>query len=96
MPFVEDLDAFMADFGVPITFDGAPPALLGIQDFADVGQVGNSGHAEVIGRHRTLLIRSDAATLLRPNSVITVNGISRIVLDPRAQEDGAFNTLTLR
>jgi hypothetical protein len=93
--FTEDLDAFLTDFGVCVVLaDGSES--LGIEDFADVGQVGNDGRAEVIGRQRTVLLRSDVATTLRPGSAITVGGVARTVLDPRAQEDGAFTTVTLR
>lgn len=94
--FTEDLDAFMVDFGVSVTFDGAPECLLGHEDFADVTQVSNDGHAEVIGRQRTVLLRSDAAALLKVGSALTVDGTSRTVLDPKAQEDGAFTMVTIR
>ncbi len=94
--FVEDLEAYMEHFSVPVLIDGAPCDTRGIEDFADVGHLGHDGRAEVIGRQRTLLLKTTDASPLRVGSKVTVNGTSRTVLNPRAVEDGVFTTVTLR
>ncbi len=94
--FTEDLDAFMADFGVPVTFTGAPAGLQCLEDFVDVGELDNDGRATVLGRRRTITVRTDAVTTVRINDTLTVNGTSRKVLDPRAQDDGAFTTMVVK
>ncbi len=94
--FAEDLDAFLADFGVSLTFSGAPAGLQCLEDFADVGELDNDGRATVLGRRRTITVRTDAVTAVRIGNTLTVNGVSRTVLDPRAQEDGAFTTMVVR
>jgi hypothetical protein len=38
--FAEDLDAFTADFGVPVQFAGAPATLHGLEDVADQDVLG--------------------------------------------------------
>lgn len=97
MAWTEDLDVFMDGLdAVSVSFTGSPVGLLGYEDFADVAQLSDEGRAEVIARQRTLLVRSDAVAGLRPGSAIVVNGVTRKVLNPKAQDDGAFTTLTLR
>ncbi len=95
--FDEDLDAFVdpQHFGVPVTFDGAPADLHGIESFRDAAELTNDGRGEVIGRVRTLLLRTDAAALLAIGSPLTVNSAARRVQDPKARLDGAFTLLVI-
>lgn len=94
--FAENLDAFLADFGVPVDFPGAPVGTLGLAEFADLAALGVDGRAAVIGRQRTLLLKTSVADLLHVDDAITVNGAETVVLDRLALGDGAFTLLEVR
>jgi hypothetical protein len=96
MPFTENLDLFLADFGVPVTFAGAPVGTVGIEDFATVDVLDENGRAAVLAGDRTIYLKSTVAALLSVGDTITVNGTPRMVKAPRAQDDGAFTLISLR
>lgn len=93
--FTEDLAAFLADFGVPVQFAGAPADARGLEDFEDVVAVGEDGRAVVVGRQRTVLVPTAVAALLALGAAVTVNGAARTVRDVRAADDGAFSVVAL-
>lgn len=94
-----DLDAMLdpGHFGVPVTFAGAPDDLHGRETWLDETVLnGADGYGGVVGRQRSVVLKSSAATLLSQGMAITVNGVWREVMDPRAIEDGALTTVTIR
>ncbi len=94
-----DLDAMLdpEHFGVPVTFTGAPAGLHGRETWLDqVTAVGDDGYGGVVGRQRVVVLKSSAATLLSQGMALTVNGVSREVLNPRAIEDGMLTTVAIR
>lgn len=96
MAFTESLGAFLADFGVSVSFSGSTPGMLGIEDAAGILGLSNDEFPGVQATVRTLLIRTDQKGALVPGSSLTVNGSSRVVLSALPHEDGAFTLLTLR
>lgn len=108
MALAEDLEIFLADFGVPVSFDGAPSGLLGIQDIEGAHIVGGStleGIQVVSAPMKTIMLRTaDIGNLTidpAPQgsglvSVITVNGVQYVIRDIQAAKpDGVFTVLAL-
>lgn len=71
MAFVEPLGVFLADFGAPVTFAGAPDGALGLMDFEDREILADEGRAAVVGRFRTLLVLTSVADLLTIGATLT-------------------------
>jgi len=108
MAFAEDLGVFLADFGVPVSFAGAPDGLLGIEDIEGAHIVGGStleGIQVVSAPMKTIMLKTaDVANLTidpAPQgsglvSVITVNGVQYLIRDIQAvKPDGAYTVLAL-
>lgn len=96
MALTEDLDVFLADFGVSVSFTGSTAGMLGIEDVAGVPLLGDNGRAVVTGADRHVLIRTDEKGSLTQNSTITVNSASYVVRDLQPIEDGSFTMVWLR
>jgi hypothetical protein len=93
---VENLDVYLADWGAPVTFPGAPTGTVGIVDFHDVNALGGTANrGTVIGRVFGIFCKTTIADMLEPGVTITVGTTSYIVDDPKAQRDGAFAIVTL-
>ena len=99
MALVEDLDVFLADFCVPVSFAGAPDGLLGIQDIEGAHVVGGStleGIQVVTAAMKTVMLRTVNVASLNIDDPITVNGIDYQVRDKQeAKPDGVFTVLAL-
>lgn len=87
----EDLDAFLADFGLPCQADGT--AFLGLLDQPD--EVMQLGRAGAHSRQVELTYRSDAVALAR-DAVVVVKSLPHQVREaPRQIGDGAFSRVLL-
>jgi hypothetical protein len=88
-----DLDAFLADFGVDVSFGAA--TAKGIldeeQDIADLSGLSNSG---VIKTTVTLTYRTSALAL-KHGAAITADGKAYRVKDTREIDDGKFSKAIL-
>lgn len=91
MAIVEDLDAFLADFGVPCVFGSSSfVALLDQED--DVLELPRAG---TLSRQYAITFRTSQASLTRGQAG-TVNGVAYTVREaPRQVDDGAFSRCTL-
>lgn len=85
MAFAEDLDAFLGDFGVSVTF-GAYTA-KGILDMPSEIIAGGM----VLTTDYQLTFKSTALPGLGYQSSITVDGAAYTVREVRAQDDGKFS-----
>lgn len=91
MAFTEDLDAFLADFGVPCMVNSV--AFMGLPDQPD--ELVQLGRAAGHSRQYELTYRTDAAVLAREAAVL-VAGIPHQVREaPRLVDDGAFSRVLL-
>lgn len=91
MSFTEDLDAFLADFGVPCLAAGT--AFMALLDQPD--ELLPLGRAVAHSRQYALTYRSDAVVLAREAEVV-VAGIPHVVREaPRQIDDGAFSSVLL-
>lgn len=87
----EDLDAFLAHFGVPCHADGT--AFLALLDQPD--ELLQLGRAGAHTRQYELTYRSDAVALMR-DTVVTVQDVEHTVREaPRQIDDGAFSRVLL-
>jgi hypothetical protein len=87
----EDLDAFLADFGVPCQAEGV--AFLGLLDQPD--EVMQLARAGAHSRQVELTYRSDAVALAR-EAVVMVKSMPHQVREaPRQIGDGAFSRVLL-
>lgn len=95
MAFAEDLDVFTADFGVPVSFAGAPSGLLGL--FGDEGaHVFGTMLEPQSGPRFSVWVKTSALGALDIDSPITINGISYLVRDKQeVKPDAAFTELVL-
>lgn len=85
--FAEDLDVFLADFGVPC--QAGATAFVALLDQPD--EVMDVGRAAGVSRQYQLTYRTDAVTLTR-NQAVTVNGVAHTVREaPKQLDDGAFS-----
>lgn len=96
MAFTENLDLFLADFGVSVTFDGAPAGAKGLWDEAGTLVLDEQGRAGVTAVEKSLLVKTSVADLLNIGSTITVGGTAYTVRLKPPVEDGAFTSLYLR
>ncbi|WP_428421962.1 head-tail joining protein [Methylibium sp.] len=96
MAFDEDLDAFLAEFGVPCTFGGTP--FLALLDQPD--QLMDLQRVQAHSRQYELTFRTDAAALVRdmagtverPKGVFTAYTVREA---PRQVDDGAFSKVLI-
>lgn len=91
MDFDDDLDAFLADFGVPVAIDGDPVERMAIVDQPDIDALG----ARAQGTDYQLTGRADAFGGLREGHRIVVQAGrcagSYVLRDlPAKIDDGAF------
>jgi len=96
MAITEDLDAFLRDFGVSVSFTGSAAGMLGIEDAQGLLALPGEQFPGVQATDRTVLIRTDQKGALAPGSAITVNGTARVVRNVLLHEDGAFTLVSLR
>lgn len=91
MAFVEDLQPFLADFGVPCVF-GAQQFLALLDQPDEIKELPwAAGHT----RQYTITYRTDQATLKR-DDVGTVDGVAYTVREaPKQVDDGAFTKALL-
>jgi hypothetical protein len=94
--FTESLDAFLADFGVTVSFSGSTAGMLGIEDAQGLLVLEGEQFPGVQATDRTVLIRTDQKGALAPGTAITVNGTARTVRHLLPYEDGAFTLVSLR
>lgn len=91
MPAWEDLDAFLADFGLPCV--AGVVSFTGILDQPD--EVLNLTHADALSREYDLTYKTAAVTLTR-GGALTVDGVAFTVREaPRQIDDGAFTRARL-
>lgn len=100
MTVVEPLDTYLAVFGAPVTWAGAPDGVRGVLDFHDtLVLAGREGEAQVSSRVRGLTMKTVIAdTLTRGQAItVTVAGVATpfVVTNPSALKDGAFSVVTL-
>lgn len=95
MAFTEDLPGFLADFGVPMDFVGAPAGALAIFDASDEAVLDPQGHLAVLGRFTTVRVLSSVAALLPVETELTVDSVAYVVRDRRQLGDGVFTRLWL-
>ena len=96
MAFTENLDAYLADFGVPVSFSGSVAGMLGIEDAQWLLTLPEDQFPGVQATDRTVLIRTDQKGALAPGTAITVNGTARVVRHLLPYEDGTFTLVPLR
>lgn len=85
----ENLDVFLADFGVPVT-DGTT-ATTGVLDMPSEVIAGGM----VITTDYALTIKSSAYPNLKYGDALTVNSAAYTVREVRAQDDGQFSIVYL-
>lgn len=89
----EDLDAFLADHGLPCACKGV--SFLGIKDSsdADVGGGGSSAQANMV----VLTVKTSdiVAAGIKHGVVIVVDGTAYSARNPERVDDGAFSTIPL-
>lgn len=91
MPFAEDLDVFLADFGVPCI--AGAQQFVGLLDQPD--ELLTFPRADAHSRQYELTYRGDKASLSRDQAV-SVNGVAFTVREaPRQVDDGAFSRVLL-
>jgi hypothetical protein len=91
-----DYSVFLRDFGVPVSYEGGPAGMKGLEDVNALGVLGDDGRAVISSADRTVLIRTDQRGLLTQGSAIAVNGVDRTIRDLGPFEDGAFTLVQLR
>ena len=87
--FTENLDLFLADFGVPVVFGQVTG--VGILDMP--AQVIADGM--VITTDYKLTVRADLFGAMKYGDAVTVNGIAYQVREPMLVDDGAFLEVSL-
>jgi hypothetical protein len=91
-----DAVVFLPDFGVAVTFTGAPAGTLGILDVQDEERLTDDGRATVLVRVKVVLLETTVAALLSDGDAITVDGTNYTVRDVVAVADGTFSVVGLR
>jgi hypothetical protein len=92
----ETLGTFLADFGVAVSFSGSDAGMLGIPDAPGVLSVAGEQFPGVQATDKTLLIRTSQKGALKPDTAITVDGVSGTVRYILPHEDGAFSLVWWR
>lgn len=90
MPLSENLDGFLADFGVTVT-DGVT-ATTGVLDMPSEVIAGGM----VITTDYALTIKSSVYPTLKYGDSLTVGGAGYTVREARIQDDGAFTIVYLQ
>lgn len=92
--FAENLDVFLADFGVTCVAGGQN--FLGLLD--QPGEVLGLGQTEAVSIAYVLTVKTSAAATanLRGGSTVTVGGTAYTVRERLPEDDGAFTRFTLR
>lgn len=85
----ENLDAFLADFGVPVT--NGVTATTGVLDMPSEVIAGGM----VITTDFMLTIKASVYPNLKYSDALTVNGVPYTVREVRLQDDGSFATVYL-
>ncbi len=98
MGIVENLDVYLADFGVPVSFTGAPAGTVGILDVHDTHVLMHDGHYQLTGRALGVKLKTaGVASLLHIDDSVTVNSVAYKVTDILAHPpDGVFTIVVLR
>lgn len=91
--FVENLDVFLQDFGLPVVMGAY--SCIGILDQPD--QALSMGGRNVLSTMYELTLKTTdvQAGLFATGVAITVNGVGYVVRDVLQEDDGAFSKLTL-
>jgi hypothetical protein len=91
MALLEDLGAFLADFGVPCVAGASQ--FLALLDQPD--EILDLGHASAHSRQYLITYRTSDATLTR-GATVAVNSVAYTVREaPRQVDDGAFSRCLL-
>lgn len=96
MPLIENMSAFFADFGVPVSFAGSPAGLLGNLDRVDAVVAENDGLAGVIGTTQVVLVETAPVDALRIGDAITVDGSNYTIRHRPKVDDGKITRLYLK
>jgi len=94
--FTENLDVFLADFGVSVSFAGSTAGMLGIMDGPGLLALAGEQFPGVQAVDKTVLIRTDQKGALKPGTAITVNGVAGTVRSILPFEDGVFSLVAYR
>ncbi len=91
--FVENLDVFLQDHGLPVVKGGY--SCIGILDQPD--QALNMGGGNVLSTMYELTLKTTdvVAGGFSSGAALTVNGVAFVVRDDLQIDDGAFSKLTL-
>lgn len=93
----EDLEIYFTQFGVPVSYAGAPAGAQGIVDVADATVAATDLFPGVIGTMRVVAIIATAAALaLRMGDPITVDGAAYTVAHHARVDDGALMRVYLQ
>ncbi|NMV37240.1 head-tail joining protein [Ralstonia insidiosa] len=91
-----DIPAMLADFGVPVAFDGITDQ-KGIVDYVDSVTLKENGIAGVVNKAITVQLQTSAFPSLVANNAIqkriVVDGVTYTVRDRLQQTDGAMTHL---
>lgn len=90
MPLSENLDGFLADFGVTVT--NGVTQTTGVLDMPSEVIAGGM----VITTDYSLTIKASVYPNLKYNDSLTVGGVAYTVREVRLQDDGAFATVYLQ
>lgn len=89
----EDLDAFLADHGLPCVCKGL--SFLGIKDSSDSDVTGGGSAAQVNMVVLTVKTSDVVAAGIKHGVVIVVDGTAYSARNPERIDDGAFSTIPL-
>lgn len=90
----QELDAQLAEFGRVIEYEtaGEQYEVRGIVDEADDAQFSTDG-STIVGRQRSVLIRTGALPAIGEGSVIRFDGVAYRVTVLRREDDGALTRI---
>lgn len=89
----EDLDAFLADHGLPCSCKGVN--FIGIKDSSDADVSGGGISAQANMVSLTLKSSVIAVVGIKHGVVITVDGVAYTARNPERLDDGAFSSIPL-
>src|SRR5687767_3882774 len=85
----DDLSVYFSQWGVPVSYAGAPAGALGILDVADEKMAASDKFPGVLGTNQVVTIETTAAALaLRAGDAITVEAVNYTVAWPVRIDDG--------